>query len=567
MNRSRVFAVSLGLGIALAAHAATFPYFGPVTGILKGSATSPITTAATSSDVAGLFTGCSTPSTKFLKADGTCSTVASVTPAALTKTDDTNVTLTLGGTPATALLQASSLTLGWTGQLAASRGGTGVSSLGTLSRVDDTNVTMTLGGTPAGALITSTSMTMGWTGQLAVARGGTGAATITGLVKGNGTSAMTAYGGSSCTNQFARGLDSVGAALCASVDLANDVTGVLPGAAGGTNNGFMAFTGPTTSTKTFTLPNATSTILTSNAAVTVAQGGTGVATLTGLVLGNGTSNMSAYAGTSCTNQFTRSLNASGVATCATVNSTDMDLSMTPTWTGAHRFNTTVRVDEQEGVRITDNAGFLSFYNAANTTRTGYMQMNSAGASAWVVEINQPLEILTNNTLRWTVPAAGGLFSNGVTGGAQGAGTINAAGLYINGVPVSGGATTTGSFTGTMTGLTAGVTCTIKYRITGQIVYLYNTGTCTGTSNTNAMTMTGLPAAVQAARNVSCYTGAFLDNGGVVLSGADIAPASGTITFSKNFVTGGVVSFGTTQFTTSGTKGPSASWSCQYDLDS
>lgn len=50
---------------------------------------------------------------------------ATLTPAALTKTDDTNVTLTLGGTPTTALLQATSLTLGWTGQLALSRGGTG----------------------------------------------------------------------------------------------------------------------------------------------------------------------------------------------------------------------------------------------------------------------------------------------------------------------------------------------------------------------------------------------------------------------------------------------------------
>ena len=37
---------------------------------------------------------------------------ATVTPSALTKTDDTNVTLTLGGTPSTSLLQAVSLTLG-----------------------------------------------------------------------------------------------------------------------------------------------------------------------------------------------------------------------------------------------------------------------------------------------------------------------------------------------------------------------------------------------------------------------------------------------------------------------
>jgi hypothetical protein len=48
-------------------------------------------------------------------------TVPTVTPAALTKTDDTNVTLTLGGTPATALLQATSITVGWTGTLADSR--------------------------------------------------------------------------------------------------------------------------------------------------------------------------------------------------------------------------------------------------------------------------------------------------------------------------------------------------------------------------------------------------------------------------------------------------------------
>lgn len=51
----------------------------------------------------------------------------SITAAALTKVDDTNVTLTLGGAPTTALLAATSLTLGWTGQLALARGGTAAS--------------------------------------------------------------------------------------------------------------------------------------------------------------------------------------------------------------------------------------------------------------------------------------------------------------------------------------------------------------------------------------------------------------------------------------------------------
>lgn len=49
--------------------------------------------------------------------------------AALTKTDDTNVTLTLGGTPSTALLAATSITAGWTGTLSVARGGTGASTL------------------------------------------------------------------------------------------------------------------------------------------------------------------------------------------------------------------------------------------------------------------------------------------------------------------------------------------------------------------------------------------------------------------------------------------------------
>ena len=47
-----------------------------------------------------------------------------ITGAALTETDDTNVTMVLGGTPSTALLRAVSMTLGWAGQLSLARGGT-----------------------------------------------------------------------------------------------------------------------------------------------------------------------------------------------------------------------------------------------------------------------------------------------------------------------------------------------------------------------------------------------------------------------------------------------------------
>lgn len=57
--------------------------------------------------------------------------------------------------------------------------------------------------------------------------------------------------------------------------------------------GYAKFIGPATTTKQFTLPDASATILTSSAPVTVAQGGTGAATLTGILRGNGTSAVTA----------------------------------------------------------------------------------------------------------------------------------------------------------------------------------------------------------------------------------------------------------------------------------
>ena len=134
--------------------------------------------------------------------------------AALTETNDTNVTLTLGGSPASALLAATSITVGWTGTLAAARLNVNVVQ----GVTNDTNVTgaiagqvMTLGWTgtlAAGRLnanvvqaisndtnitgtISAQNLTFGWSGNLAVARGGTGggAASGTELDKITGLSA------------------------------------------------------------------------------------------------------------------------------------------------------------------------------------------------------------------------------------------------------------------------------------------------------------------------------------------------------------------------------------------
>ena len=127
-------------------------------------------------------------------------------PAALTKTDDTNVTLTLGGSASTALLNAASLTLGWTGTLAVTRGGTGLASVAqgdllygsaanTLSALaKNTTATRYLSNTgttnnPAWAQI---DLSNGVTGTLPVGNGGTGITTLTAnrIPYGNNTSAF-----------------------------------------------------------------------------------------------------------------------------------------------------------------------------------------------------------------------------------------------------------------------------------------------------------------------------------------------------------------------------------------
>lgn len=53
------------------------------------------------------------------------------------------------------------------------------------------------------------------------------------------------------------------------------------------------------------------------------SGPSGLGALTGIPVGDGAGAYAAYLGTSCTNQFVRSVNASGVATCASVAHTDV----------------------------------------------------------------------------------------------------------------------------------------------------------------------------------------------------------------------------------------------------
>lgn len=81
-------------------------------------------------------------------------------------------------------------------------------------------------------------------------------------------------------------------------------------------------------------------------------------------------------------------------------------------------------------------------NAAlfTTDGTAQFELINNGASGIILgaATNHSLNLYTNNTARFSISAAGGLFTTGVTGGDQGIGTINAGGLFVNSGPVYSG---------------------------------------------------------------------------------------------------------------------------------
>jgi len=138
--------------------------------------------------------------------------------------------------------------------------------------IDDTKLsTIATAGKVANTATTATATNAINTIVARDANGGFAAGTITAALTGNATTATKL-----ATGRLIYGNSFDGTAA---------ITAVIGSSFGGTGNGYTKFTGPlATGTpageKTFTLPNASATILTTNDKVTVAQGGTGVATAT-----------------------------------------------------------------------------------------------------------------------------------------------------------------------------------------------------------------------------------------------------------------------------------------------
>jgi hypothetical protein len=207
-----------------------------------------------------------------------------------------------------------------------------------ITRVNDTNVQITLTGTPGNSVLNAVGLTMGWTGQLAAGRGGTGTSGVSGIMLGNLTAPVTGITGiggqilranpstgvyefftppylespftqlgqiiysgaggqplalnanSTANNMYLRsvssgtpawasiqGVDIVGAGLTSTNDTNIQIT------LGGTPNNSVL--------------RSVSLTMGWTGQLAVPRGGTGVSTITGVVIGNGTGVMTGVAGT------------------------------------------------------------------------------------------------------------------------------------------------------------------------------------------------------------------------------------------------------------------------------
>ncbi len=149
------------------------------------------------------------------------------------------------------------------------------------------------------------------------------------------------------------------------INLVNGVSGILSSANGGTGNASTSFTGQT-SARTYTLPDANTTLLSTNAAVTLGQGGTGVALTAsnGGIVYSGASTLAILAGTSTAGTILQS-GASGA----------------PSWSGA-TYPSTAGASTLGNVITSDGTNYVSTQNIPNAfNRTMTILANAGAATA------------------------------------------------------------------------------------------------------------------------------------------------------------------------------------------
>lgn len=579
----KIYSLVAGLLFSVIAYGATFNLFTPANGVLKGDASTYVTTPATSTDVKSLWSG-TCDSTTYLRGDGSCQTPPG----------------TGGGTVNSVALSAPSVF---------SVSGSPVTTSGTLGLTFATGQTanrvLASPDSVTGA-ITLRSLVAGDLPTVPVTKGGSGVTTLTGLVKGNGTSAFTSalaadvYGlwsGTCNSTSFLRG-----DGACASPG-----TGTVTSVALTVPSGFSVTGSPVTTSGTLAISGT----------LNPAAGGTGVATLTGIAKGNGTSAFTAavsgdvrglWGGTCDATTYLRgdgscatpasggtaanpsasvglsAVNGSAITYMRSDAAPVLSQSIAPTWTGSHTFTTpttfnsnivqTYSVNGSVTNTITNsNTGtaanaYLSIQDGTNSLYFGARGLNNtssvfgasaSGGDAYIGTGTAKKVIFgTNNLARFSIGSAGELLigtalSSGTSGQVL---TSNGSGA----APSWSSAITppeTGTFTLTMsTGCSSNVDVNFAYRKLSNIVYIRTTGpnyTCTSNS-TSFTALTGLPSYVYPPSGQRIAAAYVMDNGTSGVGFATIS-SSGTLSLSR-----------AGNFTASGSKGFANGWEISYTVD-
>lgn len=293
-------------------------------------------------------------------------TAADVPGSALTKTDDTNVTLTLGGSPTTALLNATSLTLGWTGQLGLSRGGTNANltaSNGGICYSTATGLAILSGTATANkVLMSGASGAPSWS----VPTYPNASATAGKIIRSDGTN----YAASTATYPDTTTINQI---LYSSA--ANTISGITTA-----NSGVLVTNGSGVPSIATDIPTAV-TIGSSyiyrvgGTDVSVADGGSGASSFTanGVLLGNGTSAIQVTA-TGTTNQV---LTSNGGATAPTFQTIPGATNGMSTLSGSVSISSTSFLDTGLSVTLPSAGTYLVMAQVR-----GFLYVNT-GASAQI----------------------------------------------------------------------------------------------------------------------------------------------------------------------------------------
>lgn len=350
--------------------------------------------------------------------------------------------LLAGGTTSTGALQ-SLASLGTSGQLLVSNGAgalptwqTATSAIGqALTKTDDTNVTLSLGGAPTTALLSATSLTLGWTGQLSLTRGGTAAslsASVGGIVYST-ASAMAILAGTATAGQIIRSGSSAAPSWSTSTypatsaagtilasGTANTITATATPTLGiaGTTIGTLAFAGNTSGTVTVTPQAAagTPTLTFPNASGTFAVSATAPITLNTTTGAIGVTS----AALTKTDDTNVTITLGGSPTTALLAAT----SLTMGWTGQlglTRGGTNASLTASNGGIIYSTASAMAVLSGTATANQVLLSGTSA-APSWstatypaTTTINQLLYSSSANVIAGLATANGGILNASSSG--------------------------------------------------------------------------------------------------------------------------------------------------------